>query len=172
MKKRISMITVLLLMALVVPATHAEYKTDIFDKIKLVSDDLPKGFAFGTLPPFAKALLKENPCIMSRNAIHKLSSQIYPGGDPTKIAALYCGILARVETPYGDDMVCYIILYNNTNSAKNETSKLNEFAGYNQDRAIVITRDNLALFLHVDDTIDMPLLRELAQKLEARLNAI
>jgi hypothetical protein len=86
------------------------------------------------------------------------------------VSAIHVTILARNNTPYGDDIVCYIIVFNDSSEAKAELKKLADFAGYNSDRVIVLARENMAVFLHVDDADDLPLIRDIAGKLEERLN--
>jgi len=156
---------------LVLPLEGAEYKGDIIDRIKLNQNDLPSGFTFGSVPPNAKKVIKENPWKMDKEAIKRLASHIYPGGDPLKIANIHITIMTHPTTPYGDDMVCYIIVYNDNSSAKGEMKKLVEFAGFNSDRVIVLSRENMAIYLHVDDTKNFPLLKDIALKLEGRIDA-
>lgn len=153
----------------ILPLVGAEYKGDIIDRIKLSPDDIPGGFAFGSVPPGARKVIKENPWKMDKEAIRRLASHIYPGGDPMKIATIHVTIMTHPDTPFGDDIVCYIILYKDSSSAKGEMNKLVEFAGFNSDRVIVLTRDNMAIYLHVDDTKNFPLLKEIALKIEERI---
>ena len=152
------------------PLVGAQYKSNVIDTIKLSSGDIPGGFIYGNLPPAVKSVLKDNPWKFDRSAINRLSSEIYPGADQTKIADIHMSILARSATPFGDDIVCYIIVFNDTQAAKGELTKLNEFVGYNSDRAITIIRENIAVFLHVDDVKDFPLIRDMAAKMEDRIN--
>ncbi len=152
------------------PLAGAEYRGEIFEKLRFSPDDIPQGFIYGTIPPFAKKVLKDNPWKMDKSAIKTLASKIYPGGDSNKIADIYVTILARSEHPYGDDMVCYIIIYHDIKSAADEIRKLSDFVKYNNDRAIVISRENMAVFLHVDDVNDFSLLGRMAVKIEDRIN--
>jgi hypothetical protein len=171
MKKALIPVVIVVVSALTMyPLVGAQYKSNIIDTIKLSSDDIPGGFTYGNLPPAVKTVLKDNPWKFDRAAITRLSSEIYPGADQTKIADIHMSIFARTATPFGDDIVCYIIVFNDTSAAKGELVKLNEYVGYNSDRAIIITRENIAIFLHVDDVKDFPLLRDMAAKMEDRIN--
>lgn len=152
------------------PLAGAQYTGGIVEKIRLSSGDIPQGFAYGNIPPFAKKILKENPWSMDKSAIRALTSRIYPGGESARVSAIHVTILARNYTPYGDDIVCYIIVFNDSSEAKAELKKLTDFAGFNSDRVIVLSRENMAVFLHVDDADDFPLIRDMAGKLEERLN--
>lgn len=154
----------------ILPLAGADYKADIIDKIKLTNEEIPKGFIYGTVPPAVKAVIKNNPWKFDRAAIHKLASKIYPDGDYAKIADIHVTIIAKDTTPYGDDIVCYIIIYKDPVSAKNEISKLNSFVGFNNDRAIVIIKDNMAVFIHADDINDFHYVRDMAEKIKERLS--
>jgi hypothetical protein len=171
MKKYLTLfISVVCAVLFIFPLAGAEFKGDVIDRIKLSGDDIPQGFTYGNLPPFARKVLKENPWKMDRGAIKTLAPKIYPGGDGSKISAMYVAILARTERPFGDDMVCYIIIYNDTRTAADEIKKLSDFVRYNNDRAIVLSRENMAVFLHVDDITNFPLLGAMASRIEARLD--
>ena len=144
----------------------------VADKIRLVKSDIPAGFIYGTVPQYAKKVLKDNPWEMDRNAIRKLADKIYPGGDYSKISGIHVSILAKKNKPYGDDIVCYVIYYRDTLSAKAEIQKIKEFAGYNQDRVIVHSKDNCVIYLHVDDIKDFPLILQIGEKIQARTKSI
>ena len=90
-----------------IPGRSADGK----NKIKLLKSDIPDGFIYGSVPEFAKKVLKNNPWEMDKNAIRKLADMIYPGGDYSRISGIHVSILAKQERPYGDDIVCYIIYY-------------------------------------------------------------
>ena len=110
--------------------------------------------------------------MMDRNAIVRLSDKIYPGGDYTKISDIYMAIMTNKNRPFGDDIVCYIILYKSINSAKDELKKMTEFAGYNSDRVIVLSRNNIIVFLHVDDIDDFHYIRNMSETIKQRLEKI
>jgi hypothetical protein len=61
--------------------------------------------------------------MMDRPAIKKLTARIYPGGDYNRIRGMHMTIMSRKKNPYGDDIVCYIILYKDASSAKEELKK-------------------------------------------------
>ncbi|TAL36640.1 MAG: hypothetical protein EPN93_07390 [Spirochaetes bacterium] len=151
------------------PLAGAEYKSEVIDSIKITGADIPSGFQFGTVPAFARNVLKDNPWKMDKGAIKKLAPQIYPSGDPGVIADMYVAILARTSQPTGDDIVCYIILYTSASTARDEVKKLTSFSEVNRDRTIVITNDNMAVYLLVDDTENLPLIRDLATRIREKL---
>lgn len=134
---------------------------EIFDRIKLTDSDIPKGFTYGQIPEFAVDVFKKNPGEMDKKAIQKIADDIYPGGDYNNIAGIHVTILARTETPHGDDIVCYIILYKDAAAAREELKKITEYVGYNKDRAILHSVDNLVFFLHVDDTKNFHYIEEM-----------
>ena len=143
--------------------------TSIINKIKLMQEDIPDGYMFGLIPDFAKKVLKQNPWDMDSNAIKTLTDKIYPGGDYNQVSAIHVTIIAKKETPHGDDIVCYIIKYKDSKAAKNEISKISEYVGYNQDRAILNVFDNTAVFLHVDDKDDFPIIQKMQETMKERL---
>jgi hypothetical protein len=51
-------------------------------------------------------------------------------------------------------------------------SAITEFYGYNKDRVILITKNNIAVFLHVDDVKNFELLKDFARKIEEKLKDI
>ncbi len=138
------------------------------NKIKFLKSDIPDGFIYGSVPQYAKKVLKKNPWEMDGTAIKKLANRIYPGGDYSKISGIHVSILAKQNRPFGDDIVCYIIYYRDMISAKGEIRKIKEFAGYNQDRVIVHTKDNCVIYLHVDDAKDFPLIFKMGEKIKER----
>ena len=79
-------------------------------------------------------------------------------------------IMANNKNPYGDDIVCYMILYKDNADASNEIKKIAEFTGYNSDRAILITNGNMVIFLHVDDVENFHYIRDMKEKLMARID--
>jgi hypothetical protein len=145
---------------------------DLFDKVKLLNTDIPDGFIYGIVPKYAKDMIKDNPWELDQAAIKKLADQIYPGGDYSKISGIHVSILAKKSAPFGDDIVCYIILFKDAKAANDEIKKMSEFAGFNQDRVIIETKNNLAVYLHVDDVRDYPLIRAISEKIRERLKNI
>ena len=144
----------------------------IIDKIKLSEDDIPKGYMYGIIPDFAKKILHANPCYMDKTAIKRLTEKIYPGGDYNEVKSIHISIIARNETPHGDDIVCYIIQYKNLTSAKSEIGKISNYLKYNRDRAILNIKDNLIVFLHVDDKNDFHYILEMDKKIKERIKNI
>ncbi len=142
----------------------------IIQKIKLLPEDIPQGFIYGLIPDGAKTTLKDNPWEFDKTAIQKLTDKIYPGGDFNQISGIHVTIFARKETPHRDDIVCYIIQYKNFKTAREEIKKISEYAGYNQDRAILHVKDNIVVFLFADDINNFRLLRELDKKIIERMD--
>jgi hypothetical protein len=141
----------------------------IIDKIRLMPEDIPDGFMYGIIPNIYKKTLKNNPWEFDKAAIEKLADKIYPGGDHRQISAIHVTIISKKETPHRDDIVCYIIQYKKSLLAKNELKKITEYAGYNQDRAILHVKDNYAVFLFIDDIKNILLLKELDKKISERI---
>jgi hypothetical protein len=141
----------------------------LVDKIRLMPEDIPEGFVYGIIPDVYKKTLKNNPWTFDKAAIEKLADKIYPGGDHRQITSIHVTILSRKETPHRDDIVCYIIQYRKSSSAKDELKKITEYAGYNQDRAILHIKDNYAVFLFVDDIKNILLLKDLDKKITERI---
>ncbi len=166
--KRIIITTIICLIAIAATGTP-RFKINIFNKVKLGSNDIPSGFIVGKVPPGVKKVLKNNPWNMDRPAIRRLSRHIYPGGDYNKIMGIHMTILANAKQPYGDDIVCYCILFRDEASTRDEVKKLKDFVGFNKDRAIIIEKDNLAVYLHVDSTVDFHHIQNLAEKIKDRI---
>jgi hypothetical protein len=82
---------------------------------------------------------------------------------------MHVSIITRKSKPFGDDIVCYLILYKDAKAAKEEIKKVTEFTGYNSDRCILLVKENLAAFLFVDDVGNFHHLRDLAVILEERI---
>lgn len=171
MKKFITLFAFLVLIISVSNVTGLpEDGTSLIDKMRLSQEDIPDGFMYGLIPEFAKKVLKQNPWNMDRNAIKTLTDKIYPGGDYNQINSIHVTIIARKETPHGDDIVCYIIKYKDARAAKDEITKLSEYVGYNGDRAILSVMNNMAVFLHVDDTDDFPIILKMEKAIKERFN--
>lgn len=148
---------------------NTEYRSDIINSLRPTESDIPSGFVYGRVPQFYQRVLKNNPWMMDNAAIQKLAKNIYPDGDFRKIANIHVSIIADRKTPFGDDIVCYIILYKDRKSAEGEIGKISDFAKYNNDRAIVLSKENLVVFLHVDDIENFHHIRAMAEKMEERL---
>lgn len=170
---RIKMAAIIILMFVFAGSAYsvgADFNNDILEKVRIQNDDIPSGFIYGTIPGFAKSVLKSNPWNFDRNAINRLSKNIYPGGNPSKIKGIHMTILARKEQPLGDDIVCYIILFQSPDDARKETGKIRDYVKYNTDRAILIEKSNIAVFIHADDVENYDLIKSLSEKIEVRLN--
>jgi len=162
----------ILMLAALTGQAKPDCSTDIIEQIRPSVSDLPEGFMFGRIPGFAQKVLKGNPWLMDRRAMKRLASRIYPDGDFSKMSAVHMTIMADTKTPFGDDIVCYIIVYRDKSSAKGEIKKLLKFAGYNNDRVLVLSKENMVVFLHVDDTINFHHIQELAGKMGRKLEKI
>jgi hypothetical protein len=149
----------------------APYNTQFIEKVKMDAAEIPEGYAYGKIPDFARNVLKDNPWFLDREAIKKLADRIYPGGDYNKISIIHMTILASNKNPYGDDIVCYIIVYDRS-AAKDEMEKLSTYIKYNSDRAIALCRDNLAVVFFVDEVNDFHFIQEMAKNMDARLNSL
>ncbi len=163
------LIAVLILLG-AVRTQAADFNGEIIDTIRIKQEDLPKGFMFGKIPDFAKKVLKNNPWRMDKQAIKVLAGKIYPGGDYNSITDIHSSILARSASPFGDDIVCYIILYRDVRSSKSEFAKLKSYSDYNNMRTLLIQRKNLAVFMFSDETRTLPLLMKLSEKITKRID--
>jgi hypothetical protein len=119
-----------------------------------------------------KKTLKDNPWMMDKAAIKRLAGKLYPGGDFSKIANMHVSIMAKKAKPFGDDIVCYLILYRDAKSAREEIKKASEFSGYNSDRCILLIKENLAVLLFVDDINNFHFIRDMAVILEERMRQL
>ncbi len=173
MKKAILSLIILLFMILITESKgSSQLKLNAIDTVKITTSDIPEGFMYGTIPGPYRSTLKENPWMMDRAAIRRLADKIYPGGDCNKIAGIHVSIITNKNTPLGDDIVCYMILYNTMKDAQGEIRKMTEFAGYNNDRALVLSRDNLGVILFVDDIENFHYIQDLARTIEDRMKGL
>ena len=148
---------------------NTQLKPNAIDCVKPLSSDIPEGFMYGTIPPPYRATLKDNPWMMDRAAIKRLADKIYPGGDYTKISGMHVSIIAEKGKPYGDDIVCYVILFNGMKAAHDQIKKMTEFAGFNRDRVLLLTRDNLAVIMFVDNFENFHYIQDLAERISGRM---
>jgi hypothetical protein len=170
MRKSILSICILLSLILISESKgSSQLKINAIDTIKITSSDIPEGFMYGKVPAPYQSTLKDNPWMMDRAAIKRLADKIYPGGDFNKIAGIHVSIIASKKTPLGDDIVCYMILYNNMKAAQDEIRKMGEFVGYNRDRALMLTKDNMAVIFFVDDVTNFHYIQELAITIGERM---
>lgn len=150
----------------------ADFKPDAIEKIKPAQNDLPENFIFGTVPGFAKKVLKNNPWTLDDAAAKKMTGRIYPGGDYSAVSKIHMSIVANKKNPYKDDLVCYIIIYKNKNTAKKEIEKLTSYAGYNSDRTILFSKDNMAVILLADDTENFKYIQGLAESMQEKIKSL
>ena len=170
MRKAILSICILLSMIIITEIKgSSQFKPDAIDAVKLTGNDIPEGFIYGTVPGPYRKTLKDNPWMMDKAAIKRLADKVYPGGDYNKISSMHVSIIANKNTPLGDDIVCYVIIYNSMKAAQDEIRKATEFAGYNRDRVILLTKDNLAIIMFVDDINNYHYLQDLARTIGERL---
>lgn len=150
----------------------ALYNKEDLSKILITENDIPSGFVIGKIPEPAQKVLKENPWYFDNQAIKKLTERIYPDGDYRKVTDVHMTIIAEEKKPYNDNIVCYVILYKDIQSAKDELKKLKQYVSFNNDRALLITKDNMAVFLHVDDVSDFHHIQDMALNMESKLKSL
>jgi len=173
MRKAILTLCVLLSMIIITEVKgSSQFKADAIDAVKLTSDDIPEGFIYGTVPAPYRKTLKDNPWMMDKAAIKRVADLVYPGGDYSKIASMHVSIIANKKTPLGDDIVCYVILYNSMKAAQDEIKKVTAFATFNRDRVLLLTKENMAVLLFVDDIENFHFIQDLAKKIDERLKNI
>lgn len=143
-----------------------EFHSNIIDKIKITEQDIPSGFMYGKIPPFARKVLKNNPWMMDKNAIRRLTKQIYPGGNYNFVSNIHVTILSEKKNPFGDDIVCYIILFNSSRNSQKEVQKITNYVKYNKDRTLLIKKNNLVIFYHVDDVSNFSVINKIAKRIE------
>ena len=165
----LSVFTVVFLMS---GSIMADYKPDAIEKIKPAQSELPENFTFGTIPGFAKKVLKNNPWILDDSAMKKMVGRIYPGGDYNTVSKIHMSIFANKKNPYKDDFVCYIIIFKNKNTAKKEIEKLTLYSGYNADRTILISKDNMAVVLLADDTANYKYIQGMAESMQEKIKSL
>jgi hypothetical protein len=152
--------------------TDMKYNESVIQKIRIVDTDLPEGFTYGQIPGFAKKVLLGNPWQMDRHAINKLTKELYPNGNAACVKNMHVSIMTKKEKPFGYDLVCYIIIYNDMQSAKKELEKLSSFNRFNSDRTILLTHGNLAVFLIAQDINNYKYIDVMKDKVEERINSL
>lgn len=173
MKKRLFILALMLCAAgFYLNSFSAVSGTQAMEMIRLTDADIPEGYRYGIIPDFASGLLKANPWMLDSAAKKKLAHRIYPGAEYTKISSIHMTILASAGNPYGDDIVCYIFMYNNEKSAKEEMAKLNEYTGYNSDRAITLEKGNIAVFLFVDNVKNFSDIQAISESIRKKMDLI
>ena len=148
------------------------YSNSVIDIVKLNESDIPEGYRYGIIPGFAKNMLKDNPWNLDQNALSRFAPRIYPGADSRSMAHVHMTIVASEKNPYDDDIVCYIFLYKDKKSAEMEIAKLTEFVGYNSDRGIVLSRENLAVYLLVDHINEYKHIDAISRNIQTRMDSL
>jgi hypothetical protein len=144
----------------------------IVEKLSIKSSDIPKGFVIGKVPEGSKTVFKDNPGFLDKTGISKVTKEIYPNGDKNKVSEIHVTILAKPENILNDDMVCYIIFYKSNLFAKEEMSKFREYIQYHSDRSILLSADNIAIFILSNDIENFDYIRELGSKMQKRLDSL
>jgi hypothetical protein len=172
--KKSFLCALILLSFVVVTATrgNTQFKPEAIDIVKPTDKDIPEGFMYGTVPEPYRKTLKNNPWTMDRAAIKRLADKIYPGGDYNKIVGMHVSIITKKEKPFGDDIVCYVIVYSSMKAAHDELKKLSEYSGYNRDRVILLSKDNIAVLLFVDDVDNLHFIQEMGKIVEERMKTL
>ncbi len=165
-------ISLITFISIFIGSTTAMYSSTIIEKIRPTSEELPAGYMFGKVPGFAREVLKENPWSLDQSAIKKMTNRIYPGGEYSKVTDLHMTIITNKNHPYGDDIICYIFIFKNEKSAREEMTKINEYVGYNRDRSIVIEKNNLAVYFCVDDTKNFDYIQTMSETVKKKLDTL
>ena len=165
-------IFIFMIAVLLIGNTASTYNSSIIEKIRLTIDEIPAGYVFGQAPEKAKSLLKDNPWKFDQNAMKNFTNRIYPGADHRNISDIHMTIIAKKDNPFGNDIGCYIFIYKNAKSAKDELRKLNEFIKYNSDRGIVIEKNNLAVYLYINDVNNYEHIKRLSEIIKKKLEMI
>ena len=170
--KKFTAIIILLFITFFISSSTVMYSSTVIDKIRPTSEEIPAGYMYGQVPGFAQSLLKSNPWTLDQTAIKKMTPRIYPGGEYSKVSDIHMTIIANKRNPYGDDIVCYIFIFKNEKAAAEEMSKLNEFVSFNSDRAIIIGKKNLAVYLHVDSVKDFDHIKNISEAIKKKLESL
>jgi hypothetical protein len=145
---------------------------DLIEKIKISEKEVPDGFTYGKKPGFARNVLKDNPWNLDKKAIKKMANRIYPDGDYNNITDIHMTIMAKKNNPFRDDIICYVIILKNGQQGKNELKKITSYAGYNRDRIILLTKDNIVICLLVDDIDNFEYIKSISMSMKSRLEEI
>lgn len=170
LKKHISFLTIMFVFIVTAYSAqiNGEYGAGIIDTVRLSDRDIPEGFMFGLIPNSVKSTLHDNPWDFDEAAIKRLTPVIYPDGDASAVGSIHFTILTHKEVPYGDDIVCYLLMYKSSSAADREIGKIREFAEINKDRVHFSVHDNIVVLMMVDDVSDYPLMRTLCDTIDSR----
>ena len=152
--------------------TTSIYSADTIEKIKITAEEVPDGFIFGQVPEYAQGLLKGNPWKFDQDALKRFTSRIYDGADYGNVSDIHMTIIAAKDKPTGNAIGCYIIIYKNAKSAKDELKKLGEFVRYSTDRAIVIEKNNIAVYLYANDIKNYDHIKRLSEIIKKKLDTL
>ncbi len=153
-------------------SSSAMYSNSVIDIIRPTESDIPEGYRFGIIPDFAKNMLKENPWSLDENALGRFAHRIYPDADNNRMSAVHMTIIANEKNPYDDDIVCYIFLYKDKKSAESEINKLTKFVENNNDRGLVLSRENLAVYLLVDHIKEYRHIENISKNIQKRMDTL
>ena len=171
-KNALKGIFIIIIACLLMGNTASVYKSDIIEKTKLTIDEIPAGYIFGQVPEKVKSLLKDNPWKFDQDAMKNFTGRIYPGAEHRNISDIHMTIITNKDKPFGYDMGCYIFIYKNGKSAKDELRKLNEFIKYNSDRGIVIEKNNLAVYLYINDVNNYEHIKRMSEIIKKKLETM
>ena len=171
-KNSIKGILVIIIAAFLIGAATSMYNADTIEKIKITIDEVPDGFMFGQVPEYAQGLLKGNPWKFDQDALKRFTGRIYDGADYNNVSDIHMTIIAKKDKPTGNAIGCYIIIYKNAKSANDEFKKLGEFVRYSTDRAIVIEKNNLAVYLYANDVKNYDLIKRLSEIVKKKLELL
>ncbi len=169
MKKTFFIAVAMFLFSILDVSSSLDFRSDVIERIRIKEADVPAGFAYGKIPTFARKVLKENPWMMDQQAIRFLAGRIYPGGDPSRIESIHSTIMADKKRPFNDDIVCYIILYKDSASSREETKKIKNYTELNPSRVMFLQNENVTVFMFVDDPKNMNHLAAISKTIDDRL---
>ncbi len=173
MKRKVLFLsTITIFIFIFIAGTRSMYSSSVIDKVKPGNEDIPKGFVIGQIPGFAKNLLKSNPWNFDNDAIKKMTGRIYPGGEYTRISDIHMTILAKEKNPYRDDIVCYVMIFRDKKSAEGELAKLSEYVNNNRDRSILLEKENLAIYLCVDEVENYQYIKSISDNLQKKIDTL
>ncbi len=167
--KKMYVFAILIALSICGYAFTRDYTSSDIDRIRITPNDVPSGFVMAQIPSFAREVFRDNPCYLDSKGIKRIAKHLYPNGDFNAIASIHSTIIAKQGRPFGDDIVCYIIVYRNEKAAQKEIKKLTEYVEFNNQRAVVSAKNNLAVFIHSDDVVNMPAVAQLKRTIEERL---
>lgn len=172
--KKIKTLTIISFLSIffLLNSSSAMFSNSVIDIIKPNESDIPAGYRFGIIPQFAKNMLKENPWNLDQNALGRFAHRIYPDADHRRMSSVHMTIIANEKNPYDDDIVCYIFLYRDKKSAESEIEKLTRFVEFNNDRGIVLSRENLAVYLLVDHIKEFSHIEKISRNIQKRIDSL